>query len=165
MISDARKDPSNAAHVLETLRTFQREQAVQLRDLFTQEAYEKIGRRSQAIELQLSALASDPNGLLKILEQGLTMTPEQKKKIQPLVDRLSDRVKQLTADMAGVTGTKDRMTRIMDGTDQLVSLAMEDRLRIRDALTPEQREKFDTEFHYGSRPPGKAKGESSAQEK
>jgi hypothetical protein len=151
MIVDARRDPSKAGASLERVERFRTEREPALEKLFTDEQYETVGRRHQVIENQLSVLGSDPAEFVKLLTETLKPTAEQKAKINPAIDRLADRIRELTAEWERLDNLPDRTGleyKMIDWTEEIVALGLEARSQIRTALTADQRERFDTGFPF-----------------
>ena len=156
LVADARRDPAKADDVLKKLLAFQLEQGATMQKLFTPEQYKAVGQRNVSMGIQLSVLASDPRQFAQTLD-GFNLTPEQKAKIDPPINRLAAKVDGLKANLEAAKGPRGRIERVMDSMDEVYGLAADARSQIRAALTPEQRERFDTGYRHDR--PDRGRGE------
>jgi hypothetical protein len=149
MIADAQKDPSQAAQVLEKLRTFQGKQNAAILSLFSKEQWEEIGKRNSSIALQLTALSSDPQSFMSALNGPLKLTEAQKAKIDPLVTRMAEKLKSFKADLEHADDPAAHGKLVIGGFDAMLSAAIDARSEMRKALTADQIKRLDSGVSYG----------------
>lgn len=148
LIADAEKNPANAQKVLEKVQTFQRQQSAQITALFTKDQWEEIGKKNNAIALQLTGLSSDPASVLAALDKAEKLTAPQIAKIQPSIVHLADQLKAFKANLAHAADPKSRAKEMIDGFDSTLSAAIDVRSQIREALNAEQLKDFDSGMSY-----------------
>ncbi len=133
LVVAGQKNPASAPELIKKAQQIDSAVERDLDKLLTKQQQQELNSRGFVTNGEVLAFMNDPARVGHELMETLKPTADQKKKLQPVLDKGAARISQLAQELETVTGTKG----LVLGTGQLMT-AIETLAKVHKLLTPEQ---------------------------